>query len=558
MFTLNREAQRSIDARAASELGLVPSLLMEQAGLRIVEVIQEHMTATNIRAVLCFAGSGNNGGDAWVAARLLQALGISTAVVSTSGSLQLTDMTEPPEQAARLAQFAAEQLGIQVLTLSDIDTWLQQVGFTSSLDDLLVVDAVLGSGFDNSRVMSEEIEGFIASINDLGKRQATILSVDIPSGVDANSGLASESAVQADLTVTFLAPKQGCISWPGRGLCGVMKVRGLGLPKTWWEGVAREHALAENLPEVHWNTLASLATKVPSRDDDSHKGTNGRVLILAGCPDTPGAAVLATEAALRSGVGLTYVMVDPEIAQALLVRAPEAVISAIAPFIESDQEALQLDLEKVREAIKKVDAVVLGPGSGQTDRTMKLLELALQDAKFLLLDADALNVAAENPDILRRGVAERKKKGMAPPLMTPHPGEFKRLFPNLDFEDRLASTQEAARLSGCHVILKGAGTVIASPRERAAIRVNSSGNSALARGGSGDLLAGLCGSFLAQIGGDRNPTEQLETSLDLAVLIHGLAADLAVADRESETETGFSFQDWFASLPKAFARMGFT
>ena len=271
------------------------------------------------------------------------------------------------------------------------------------------------------------------------------------------------------------------------------------------------------------------------------------MLILAGCPDTPGAALLAAESALRSGVGLTYLMVDKVIAAGLLVRTPEAVIRTIADA--DDWTEADRDLERIKEAIEKVEAVVLGPGSGNTVRTAALLELALRHARRLLLDADALNAAVAHRELFRDGIEQRKKDGLHPPVLSPHPGEFKRLFPDIDVDDRLAAAREAALQSGCHIILKGAGTVLAAPDGRT-VRVNSSGNSALARGGSGDLLSGLCGSFMAQM-------EDIETALDLAVFLHGYAADLAVQDSSAATETGFSFQDWFAGLPEGFAHMGF-
>lgn len=527
MRTLTRETQRAIDQWAVSDLGLSMDVLMASAGHAVAHVISNARTATATEAVLCFAGGGNNGGDAWVAARLLHAQGYQTWVYQVA---------EPkPDSVSHRARQAALACGVRTLTQEALERLAIRAPF-------ILIDGVLGTGYDAARPMDSVTLAALQRMQDLQAQGAEITSIDLPSGVDANSGCTHPHAIHADQTVTFLCPKQGMVSWPGRGHCGVIRVAGLGIPETLWGPFADAQAQALGQRRVIQKDEAAWRTSVPTRKPDQHKGESGRILILAGSPETPGAAILALTAATRSGAGLTYTYIDSVLQAPLLVRAPDAVIRCFTDDLDAQLPAIQ-------EAIQGCEVTVLGPGSGVSRRTRTLLALAIRDAKRCVLDADALTLISQDREAYFSLFKDRLDRGLDPVVLTPHPGEFARIFPELKALPRIEATDRAARMAHCVIILKGAGTVAACPDPETAIYVNGSGNSGLARGGSGDLLAGLIGSLLLRV-------PNVLEAVALAVYIHGDAADRAVA-MPGQTETTHHFEAWLEALPSSMGALGF-
>ena len=423
--------------------------------------------------IVVVAGPGNNGGDAWIAAAELRA-GFSRVIVwDVTGA-------EPRADEARRARAAFVAAGGEVSR----DWPAVRAG--------LVVDGLLGIG------LARDVEaGFAEAIARINGAGAPVLSIDVPSGLDADSGRVRGTAVRATRTLTFIAHKPGLSTLDGPDHAG--------------EIVLEELGTADDVARVARGTLLTPGTVrgwMPRRRAGGHKGTYGSVAVIGGNRGMVGAALLAARAALHSGAGKVFVGLLAADSLAVDPRQPE------------------LMLRSVDDALEAADVVVAGPGAGRSasatsaspfERTLVPAILAL--AKPLVLDADALNVVAYN-DALRTDFAARRR---APTILTPHPAEAARLLgreTRAVQADRVGRALELAQRYGAHVVLKGAGSVCAFPDGRWSI--NTTGNPGLASGGTGDVLAGMIGAFLAQ----GLPPEQ---ALQLGVCLHGAAADSLVA-----------------------------
>jgi len=418
----------------------------------------------------------------------------------------------------------------------------------------LIIDAVYGSGFQADRPVSAEFESLARKVNHARQEyDAYVLAVDLPSGVQAEHGQAAPVVIQADETLSFIYTKTGLISYPGRRFTGQVRVHDLDLPRSFLEQLWQKEVLhtpsALTEEDVHaWH---------PQRPSDSHKGTFGRLSVLAGSPGLAGAAILCGRAAEISGAGYVYLTVPAEIYAAVLGAAP-SLLSAPLPQTNGNETALSAEqFEFWQERMQGADAVLVGPGLGRnsTERPdmLSLIMAAIAQAPRLVLDADALNLLAE-PAALEAGrsvLRKRVEKGLEPAILTPHPGEFCRLCPEMAekiTQDRIACAQTLAALTLSTVVLKGSGTVIAFPPREGwqEVWINTSGNAGMAKAGSGDVLSGLLGSLLAQ----HLPLREAVCS---AVYLHGLAADLQA---EALTERALTPEDIITGLPLAFRRVG--
>jgi NAD(P)H-hydrate epimerase len=361
----------------------------------------------------------------------------------------------------------------------------------------VVVDAMLGTG--SSLPLRDPLPAWCAAANG---SPAIVVSIDLPTGVDADGGGCSEEAVRADCTVTFTAPKRGLVLYPSAGCAGEVVVADIGIPA--------EYAVIDGAPEL-W-TQAEYAGLIPLPAVDTHKNRRGSVLVIAGSGFYPGAAVLAARGAMRSGAGyVTLAVPEPvvSVAQAHLLSAPVVGLPAAGRVFSSAAAAAARDLAA------EYDAVVLGPGITVADgaaATVRRLVSGLD--KPLVIDADALNAFVDHVGLLEARTA--------PTVLTPHPGELGRLLDRSTAEiqsDRLASS---ARLAGVQraVVLKGAGTVTSCGQRQV---VNTSGSPALATAGTGDVLAGVIGALLAQ------GLRPLEAGA-LGAYLHGRAGEAAAAD----------------------------
>lgn len=428
-------------ADRAAISGGVPGLdLMEAAGAAVARMVQRHHPKG---AVLVLCGPGNNGGDGFVAARLLKHAGrrVTVALLGPRDALK--------GDAAVMAQrWEGAVLPATPLLVMQAD---------------VIVDALFGAGL--SRALEGAALALVDAVNESG---AAVVAVDLPSGLHGDDGQPrGAAAIRATRTVTFFRPKPGHLLLPGRLLCGELHVANIGIPD----------AVLADIPPQQWrNDPALWKAELPRPRIDGHKYQRGHVLLRGG--DKPGAALLAGHAAMRIGAGLTTLAL-PQEAMAL-PGGPDALMRQRCDGIPDWRVALK-DARR--------NALLLGPGNGAGAATKQMVLEALATTRPTVLDADALTAFAEDPKALFAAIR-------GPVVLTPHDGEFARLFPDLGLLPKLARTRAAAKISNAVILLKGADTVIADADGRAAINANAPPD--LATAGAGDVLAGFVVGLLAQ------------------------------------------------------------
>jgi ADP-dependent NAD(P)H-hydrate dehydratase / NAD(P)H-hydrate epimerase len=432
-------AEMAAADRAAMAAGVSLDTLMDRAGTAVAGAVIQRWRPCPV-LVLC--GPGDNGGDGFVAARRLWEAGWPVTIAAL----------RPPDQMQGAAGAAARRWREPVLSL-------EEAGRATGVG--LVVDALFGAG------LSRPLDGSVrARLEHLQGRGAPWVAVDLPSGLAGDTGRSLDYAPRADLTVTFHRKKPAHVLEPGRELCGEVMVAHIGLEPP--QG-ARLH---ENAPEL-W--LAHY----PWPRRTTHKAARGRLVVVSGPAWTSGAARLAARSGLRAGAGLVTLLSPPD---ALLVNAAHLEAVMLKPF--DSAEALRAEAETAQ-------AAVIGPAAGVGDATRaNLLTLADTEAA-LVVDADVLTSFRADPAALFAALD-------AQDVMTPHPGEFGRVFPHLleESPERITAARTAAARAGCVVLLKGADTVIAAPDGRAVVNTNAT--PWLATAGSGDVLAGIIGGLIAQ------------------------------------------------------------
>jgi ADP-dependent NAD(P)H-hydrate dehydratase / NAD(P)H-hydrate epimerase len=482
------EQMRAMDRFAMEKAGIPGLDLMERAGREAASEARDMLDAgKGGKRVLVCCGRGNNGGDGFVVSRLLLRAGldVGTAVFSGRGGVR-------GDAAVMLA--ALEETGHPV-------RFLPGSGGLKDLDPGdLVVDALLGTG------LRGEAEGPAAeAIRWMNASGVPILSIDLPSGLDADSGRPRGACVKAERTVTLAVLKRGLVFHPGKTLAGRVRVADIGMPPSAVESAELDTFLTG---------VFDVRARLPVRPPDGHKGTFGRVFMLAGSTGMGGAAVLASLASLRAGAGLTVLGIPRSLNPSIETAALEVITR---PLPQTSGGSLALGAERMIDGLlKSADAAAFGPGlSGNPETADLIRRAALRCAVPLVLDADGLNAFG--------GRAGRINRRGAATVLTPHAGEMSRLS-GLAVQEILADPVGAARRFakewGAVVVLKGAPTVIAEPSGRAT--VNPTGNSGMATAGSGDVLTGLIAGLLAQ--GASAPDAAL-----CGVYLHGLAGDLAAA-----------------------------
>jgi len=492
MKLLLAEQMHEVDQKAINLVGIPELVLMENAGRAVAETVDTFLEGANGKRVVILTGKGNNGGDGLVAARLLEKLGAFVYVL----------LLEP---AGKLSPSAAKELAILKTFETRIYAWSTQAAKQQQIMDLcagadVVVDAMLGTGFKGSlrNTYAEAVE----MINLL---PVPVIAVDIPSGVEANTGKSDSGALAAQLTVTMIAPKPGLYLYPGAQYTGDIIVADLGTP---------EKLLDKAKTQLHLLEDEMIAELLPLRKVNAHKGNNGRIDIMAGNVGYVGAAVLSSSAAVRAGGGLVTLM-TPEIVWPLLATKLNEVM--VKPF---NYDSLAKAVEETLDA----DVLVLGPGMGQAAETQKFIRNLLPEIGMpLLLDADALNALAGHTSILR----QVKNK-----VLTPHPGEMARLMGISTKEVLSAPMTNAAAMAKkwqAVVVLKCTPTIIAWPDGK--IFLNSTGNEGMATGGAGDVLTGVIAAFIGQ-------GLSTEEAALCGVYVHGLAGDLAAQNGKIGLKAG--------------------
>jgi NAD(P)H-hydrate epimerase len=504
-WILTPERAAAVD-RAAIEAGLPGAAMMETAGKAVAEAVAARWPEGT---VVVFAGGGNNGGDGLVAARMLRVAGRPVELVL------FFDPTRSTGDAA-IQWRLVEPLGLPVTRVTEPGE--ARAAVEAARGVACAVDALLGTGLSG-----EVREPVRSAIEALDEARIPIVAVDAPSGLDGSTGRVRGAAARAEVTVTFGFPKPGLFLADGPGKVGRLVVVPLGAPPA---------ALSAAGPSpLEWIPLADAERALPPRRHDAHKGSAGRLLIVAGSEQFRGAALLAATAALRSGAGLC-VVATPETVSALVLRSlPEVIVIAL-PLAKSGALSGR-SAALVARAAEDADAVAVGPGLSTATSVRGIVEAVLGSSIPAVVDADALNVLADDPAPIARS---------APVALTPHPGELGRWLgrPATEVDrDRLACAREAAERWGAHVLLKGSPTVVAEPGGPTAL--NLTGNPGLATGGSGDVLTGLLGSLLAQ-------GVPPALACRAAPCLHGLAADWAARDLG---ERGMIPGDLFRYLPLA-------
>ena len=435
----------------AEQAGTPTLVLMERAGRAVADAAVKLTPVGGMILVVC--GPGNNGGDGFVAARVLAGRGYPVSLILLGGRDRLQG------DASAMA-----------------DRWegpIGQIGDFEPTQADLIIDALFGAGL--TRPLDGEAADLVRAMNHSGK---PILSVDIPSGIDGNTGQICGVAVQAQTTVTFFRFKPAHILYPGRKMSGSVILADIGIPA----GV-----LEEIKPKLRLNASDLWRDVIKVPDEEGHKYNRGHLIVLSGGAESTGAARLAAHAAARIGAGLVTVASPSE---ALLVNA--AALSDIMVRSSDGVEGLRRLLDD-----KRRNAVILGPGNGVGEGLRDCVSLALTSDRSVVLDADALMSFEGDASVLKASIL---KSNAGKVVATPHDGEFSRLFKNqpdiLSIKDRLGRALAAAGYLGCVVVLKGPDCVIASPDGRATI--NQNGTPWLATAGSGDVLAGIIGGLLAQ------------------------------------------------------------
>jgi NAD(P)H-hydrate epimerase len=491
------QEMRELDQKAISSYGIPSLILMENAGLRVVEtaVFRFWEGKPEGKAALVLAGPGNNGGDGLVVARHLSNKGVRVAVF-------LTAAPENYQGSAAVNYNILTKIGLTPRSYPKDEAELR-----SALQHTdLVIDAVFGSGFKGTHI-AEPLATLFRMVNESGK---PVLAVDLPSGLEADTGRVANECIRATATVTFGLPKIGLYLEPGASYAGEVIIGDISFPP---------ELCSEEKGSFFLIDQEMVAAYLPPRLPHHHKGTYGHVVVIGGAPGYTGAVALASNGALRSGAGLVTAAVPRSLYPILASKLTEAMTR---PLSETKQGCLARGaMADLGELLGRANVLAVGPGLGRDPETGVFLRELLEQVDLpVVLDADALNLLAQNKELLEEEYLEERRRKW---ILTPHPGEMARLL-GLDVEavqaDRIGNTLWASQQWGTIIVLKGSRTVVGVPDGR--VYINPTGNPGLATGGSGDVLTGLIAGFVAQGMGPVAATTA-------GVFVHGLAADRLAA-----------------------------
>lgn len=515
MKILTSREMREIDRTAIDEIGIPGTVLMENAGLRVVRALRSRFPRFQAERIVVVAGKGNNGGDGFVVARHLFNSGARPEVLLLAAKDEVKG-----DAAVNLA--VAARSGVPVIEVRTSSDWAK--ARAKVLRATVLVDAMFGTG------LLKPLDGLFAlAVRDMNRSAAFKLAVDIPSGLSSDTFETAGPCVEADLTVALAAPKIAHIFPPAAEHVGELVVAPIGIPPFLFDRAELKLELVEE---------RAVRPFFRKRKKDTHKGSYGHLLVIAGSLGKTGAAALAGRAALRTGAGLVTVAT----AQSVLAIVARSMAELMTEPLE-ETPAKTIAREALPRALKLAvgkSAVLVGPGLSTDPSTAGFVAGFLPAVKVpAVVDADGLNIIAEDPDILRRL--------RAPAVLTPHPGEFARLAGRSVaevLERRLELVPEFAVKHGVTVVLKGHRTLVAAPDGR--VFVNPTGNPGMATGGTGDVLAGIIAAQTVQ------EKDMLGAVLS-AVYVHGLAGDIA-ADRLGEK--ALTAGDVIRYLPSAAKALG--
>jgi NAD(P)H-hydrate epimerase len=492
MILVTAEQMREMD-RLTIQKYRVPSLtLMERAGQAVVEAILQNFAPSAKRGVLIVAGKGNNGGDGFVVARLLKQKRIPCEVALLAGKDEIS-----PDAAHNLRAYLKLKGKVTEIGSNRLDSLTALMNRKG-----LIVDAILGTG------IKSEVRGLLGdAITMINTSGLPIVAIDIPSGLDTDRGVALGATVQAEMTVALGFPKLGEVIHPGLGYVGDLAVADIGIDAS---------AVAEVGPKTELLDSKTIGWLVPRREADTHKGTFGHVLAVAGSRGKTGAAILACRAAMRTGAGLVTLAAPRSLNDIFAGALVEVMTEPLNDNGAGEMEPL--GDEDWRRLLERKTAILFGPGIGVTATTQNTLRWLLRNLDIpWVIDADGLNNLALDIDRLRHA--------KTPPVLTPHPGEMARLAGKSTAEinaDRVEIARAFAVTHRCHLVLKGARTVIATPDGK--VSINPTGNPGMASGGMGDALTGILSALLGQGLAPDN-------AMKLGVYLHGFVGDRVAAER---------------------------
>ena len=507
MKIASAQEMRDIDKSTIEWFGLPGVALMENAGRAVAEKAISLLGEPRGKIVFIVCGGGNNGGDGYVAARWLHNCGARVKLfLAVDRAMIQGDALIHLETALRM--------GVECFDITEPRS-MEKARIAAAFADL-VIDALLGTGFHGE--LSEPYRDSIELINSAGR---IVLSVDIPSGVEADTGMVREKAVRAFCTVTFGLPKLGLWLYPGADFAGRIEVAPIGIPAELLTAATIRQTLL---------TQEYAASLLPRRLPDSHKGSFGHVLVIGGSRGMSGAVFLAAQGALRTGAGLVTVAVPAGIGQVMEIKTTEAMTLELPETLAGGlgNEAVKL----AHDFSARTSVVLAGPGLGRQEETMDAVrELVTMMDRPLVLDADALFSLSGHLELLSASEALA--------VLTPHPGEMARLT-GLSVRqiqsDRIGVARRFAMEWKSIVVLKGPHTVVAFPDGE--IYVNPTGNSGMASGGMGDVLAGMIAALIAQ-------GISSHDAAVLGVYLHGLAGDRVAANQPA----GMTAMDLAEQIP---------
>lgn len=490
MILVTAAEMQAMDRQTIESYGISGLELMENAGRGATRVLLDQFGNRINAMVGIICGKGNNGGDGFVMARCLADRRIKATVYLLAETAAVKG-----DAATNLKRLAA--LEVPVIEIPDEDSFSKIKSELSRCD--LLVDAILGTG------LTADVKGFFKTvidfINDLNRTGIPVFAVDIPSGLNSDTGQPCGTCVRAQQTATFALAKIGHYTYPGADYTGRLEIIKIGIP---------DAVVAAVGPKQFLLTAERIRTAFPKRRADTHKGRTGHLLVIAGSTGKTGAAAMTSAAAMRSGAGLVTLGIAKSLNPSIEAQVLEVMT---APLPESEPGILaDTAFDDIKQLAARKNCVALGPGLGQAGGTRNLVKKMISQIDTpMVIDADGLNNIAGQTQIL--------KKLKAPVVLTPHPGEMARLIqssPAAVQQNRLACARDFAVKFGVHVVLKGAATVIAHPDGSAA--VNSTGNPGMAAGGMGDVLTGVLAGFITQ-------GFSVEDAAHAAVYLHGAAAD---------------------------------
>jgi len=511
MILVTAGEMQEMDRRTIETHGIPGLELMEKAGRGATRVLLDQFDAHTKAGVGIICGKGNNGGDGFVIARCLAEKGIAVSVYLLAKTAALKG-----DAAANYNRLAP--LNVEIIEIPDEDAFSKIKPRLS--DHGLLVDAILGTGLTSDvRGLFKTVINFI---NELNRDGVAVFAVDIPSGLNSDTGQPCGACIRAQSTATFGFAKTGHFLYPGAAYTGRLKIVDIGIPN---------HIAEKVGPKQYLLTSKQVRSYFHPRPADTHKGSTGHLLIVAGSPGKTGAAAMTAMSAMRTGAGLVTLGIPKSLNPVIESQVLEAMTE---PLPERQDETLgESAFDTIMNLISQKKCLAIGPGLGQAEDTKKLVCRIIKESPVpVLVDADGLNNLAGNTTIL--------KKLKVPIVLTPHPGEMARLMDITVADvqhDRIKSSRDFAVNFNVHVVLKGARTVVAHPDGKAYI--NPTGNSGMASGGMGDVLTGVIASLITQ-------GFAPEAAAHAGVYLHGAAADTLA---ESIGPFGYLASDVMNAIP---------